>query len=121
MIKIAAYKFTLLSAILILIALLLPSSSMPMLPSVIGIDKIAHFFLFLFFTLSYVLEFRHERGRLPGFLHAVLLVLFFIVMSETLQLFTASRHFELLDMAFDAAGAGAAFIATKVAFGSRKA
>ena len=111
--KIEAFKFTLISACLILVALLLPSSSFPKVPSVVGIDKIAHFFLFMLFSLSYLLEFRRYNGKLPGLLHGILLILAFIVSSELMQLLTKSRHFEFLDMAFDAAGAAVAFISVK--------
>jgi len=109
--KIVNYKFTILVAALILVALLLPSSSIPKIRSFAGIDKAIHFILFFFFALSYVLEFRRTNRRLPGFLFSLLIVSFFIVASETLQLFTKSRHFELLDMAFDGAGAATAYIA----------
>lgn len=118
--KLLAFKFTITSASLIMIALLLPSSSFPKVPSGIGIDKVAHFFLFMAFSLSYLMEFRRYAGKLPGFLHGVLLILMFIVSSELLQLLTKSRHFELMDMVFDAAGACAAFLAIKVATNSKK-
>lgn len=118
--KIVAFKFTVLTAALILVALLLPSSSIPRMSSIAGIDKIAHFFLFLLFTLSYLLEFRHDKGRFPGLFHSIILVLVFIVISETLQLFTVSRNFELLDMAFDAGGAAVAFIATRAVLKPQK-
>lgn len=111
--KIVAYKFTLASACLILVALLLPSSSFPKMPSVIGIDKIAHLGLFFLFTLSYVLEFRRKNKNLPGLLHSVFLILIFIVSSELMQLLTSSRHFEWMDMVFDASGAVVAFLAVK--------
>jgi len=113
--KIEAFKFTIVSACLILVALLLPSSSFPKMPSTVRIDKVAHFFLFMLFSLSYLLEFRRYNGKLPGFLHATLLILTFIVISELMQLLTKSRHFEFLDMAFDTAGAVVAFLAVKAA------
>ena len=84
------------------------------MPSVVGVDKIAHFFLFMLFSLSYLLEFKRLKGSLPGFLHGILLILVFIVTSELLQLLTKSRHFELLDMGFDALGATAAFFMVRI-------
>ncbi|HWR12770.1 MAG TPA: VanZ family protein [Rectinemataceae bacterium] len=116
--KIAAYKFTIISAALILVALLLPSSSFSSMPRFFGVDKIAHFCLFLLFTLSYTLEFRRLNGKLPGFFHSIVFVLIFIVSSELLQLLTSSRHFEFLDMAFDAGGAAAAFLVTRLGIGA---
>jgi VanZ family protein len=116
----AAYKFTILSACLILVALLLPSSSIPKIPTFFGIDKVAHFLLFLLFTLSYVLEFKRKNKKLPGLLHSTLLVFVFIVVSELLQLLTSSRHFEFMDMVFDAGGATAAFLAIRMVIGPQK-
>lgn len=118
--KIAAFKFTLLSGVLIIIALLLPSSSFRKAPSFIGIDKVVHFFLFFIFTLAYLLEFRRYSGKLPGYLHSIAFVLLFIIGSEVLQLLTPTRRFELLDMLFDASGAAVAFLVVMVGRGLRK-
>ncbi len=118
--KIANYKFTILVAALILVALLLPSSSIPKVRGFVGIDKAVHSVLFFFFALSFILEFRRTNRRLPGFLSSLLVVCLFIVASETLQLFTKSRHFELLDMAFDGCGAALAYIAIMAYLRTRK-
>lgn len=107
--KIAAFKFTLSTAALILIALLLPSSVYRGAPSFFGVDKVAHFALFFLFAICYLTEYRRYNGKFPSLPHGVLLVIVFILSSELLQLLTATRHFEYIDMAFDAAGAGAAF------------
>jgi VanZ family protein len=108
--KIAAYKFTLASACIIIVALLLPSSSFSTMPSFIGIDKIAHLALFFVFSLSYVLEYRKEKGKAPSFFISMLIIVFFILGSEFLQLFTTSRRFEWIDMLYDLSGALAAFL-----------
>lgn len=118
--RIAAYKFTFLSACVILIALLVPGSTFQKVPVFFGIDKIAHFVLFFVFALSYVLEFKRYHGRLPAVLHALALIVLFVVISELLQLLTSSRHFEFADMAFDTAGALTAFIATRVVSRTKK-
>jgi len=118
--KIIAFKFTLLSGVLIIVALLLPSSSFRNAPSFIGIDKVVHFFLFLVFTLAYLLEFRRYSGKLPGYIHSVIFVFLFIVGSEVLQLLTPSRRFELLDMLFDASGAAVALLAVMAERSLRK-
>lgn len=107
--KIVAYKFTIASACLIIVALLLPSSSFSSIPSLVGIDKFAHLALFFIFSLSYILEYRREKEKSPPFLLSILIMILFILGSELLQLFTTSRHFEWFDMLFDLAGASAAF------------
>ena len=118
--KIVAFKFTLLSGVFIIVALLLPSSSFRKAPTFIGIDKVVHFFLFLVFTLAYLLEFRRYSGKLPGYIHSIIIVLLFIVGSEVLQLLTSTRRFELLDMLFDASGAVVAFLAVMAGRSLRK-
>jgi VanZ family protein len=102
--KLASYKFTIAAACLILVALLLPSKSIPKFPSFVGIDKLAHFTLFFIFTTSYLVESRRERHRLPSLLFSVFFIGLFILCSELLQLLTSSRSFELADMAFDVLG-----------------
>jgi VanZ family protein len=116
--KIVAFKFTSATALLIIIALLLPSSVYRGAPRFFGIDKIAHFALFFLFAICYLTEYRRYNGQMPSLPHGILLVVVFILSSELLQLLTATRHFEILDMAFDAAGAGAAFTISLIA--SRK-
>lgn len=111
--KLIRFRFTFLSALLIIVALLLPSSSFKRMPSRVGIDKFAHFILFFIFTLAYCLEYRKSTGSLPGFLHGTMIVILFIVGSELMQLLTPTRRFEVLDMLSDATGALAASIVAR--------
>lgn len=113
--KIEAFKFTSATALLIIVALLLPSSVYRGAPRFFGIDKIAHFALFFLFAVCYLTEYRRYNGQMPSLPHGILLVVVFILSSELLQLLTATRHFEFMDMAFDAAGAGAAFAISLIA------
>jgi len=115
--KIAYFKFTILTACLILVALLVPGSTYRSFPSFFGIDKLAHLGLFFLFSLSYSLEYKRAYTHLPSVVHAFGLFLVFVVSSELLQLLTSSRHFELTDMVFDIIGASAAYAAVAL-FGS---
>ena len=116
--KIAAFKFTTVTAALILVALLLPSSVYRRAPSFFGIDKAVHFAMFLIFAFCYLTEYRLYNGRRPSLGHGILFVVVFILSTEMLQLLTATRHFELMDMAFDAAGAVAAAAISFLASGA---
>jgi len=107
-----AYKFTILAAAAILAALLIPSSSLPKMESPLGFDKVIHFILFFILALTYSLEYRKDRGNRPGFLHGILAISAFIVISEVLQLFTSSRHFEVLDIISGSLGAVGGFLLT---------
>lgn len=110
-IKIINFKFTILTACLILVALLVPGTTYRSFPSFFGIDKLAHLGLFFLFSLSYSLEYKKAYTHLPAVSHAFGLFLVFVASSELLQLLTSSRHFELTDMVFDIIGASAAYIA----------
>ena len=108
--KLVSYKFTIAAAGLILLALLLPSKSIPKFPSFFGIDKLAHFTLFFIFTTSYLLESRRMRHHFPSLGFSVFFIGLFIICSELLQLLTSSRNFEWVDMAFDGMGTLFSFI-----------
>jgi peptidoglycan/LPS O-acetylase OafA/YrhL len=109
--KIVAYKFTLLTAAIILTALLLPAKTFSSVHSPPGFDKVVHAMLFFLFTFAFGREYRKERKVNPRILVELTTVLPFIVISELLQLLTRSRHFEFLDMVADAVGAAAAIAA----------
>lgn len=112
--KLIRFRYTFMSALLIIVALLLPSSSFSRMPPRVGIDKLAHFILFFAFTLAYCLEYRKLTNRLPGFLHGAIIVVLFIVGSELMQLLTPTRRFEVLDMLSDAAGSAVAAIVARI-------
>jgi hypothetical protein len=109
--KLVAYRFTILSAVFILTALLLPAKTFSSVHTQPGVDKLVHMVLFFIFTFAFGQEYRKERKANPGILVEIATVLPFILVSELLQLLTRSRHFELLDMAADALGAAAAIAA----------
>lgn len=112
--KLIRFRYTFLSALLIIVALLLPSSNFSRMPSRMGIDKVAHFVLFFTFTLAYCLEYRKLTNRLPGLLHGTIIVVLFIVGSELMQLLTPTRRFEVLDMLSDAVGSAVAAIVARI-------
>jgi VanZ family protein len=111
MMKLAKYKFTFLVALIILVALLVPSSTFRRIPiKFSGIDKVVHFALFFAFALAYLLEYKADHGLAPTLVRALLPIVSLIILSETLQLFTRSRHFELADMGADFIGAIVSYI-----------
>jgi VanZ family protein len=109
--KLIAYKFTLLTAAIILTAILLPAKTFSTIHAPPGFDKVVHATLFFLFTFAFGREYRKERKVNPRILVELATVMPFIVVSELLQLLTRSRHFELLDMVADAIGAAAAIAA----------
>lgn len=109
------YRFTFASGALILVALLVPGSTFRTVPrSFLQMDKLVHLALFYIFTLSFLLEYRADRGRAPRFWLGLLVVGVLTVGSEVLQLGTRTRSFDVMDMVYDTAGAILA-LATAVA------
>jgi VanZ family protein len=108
------YKYTLLATIVILIALLVPSSTFQQVPILFrGEDKLVHLALFLWLGVSFILEYTVNKHPSPTMLSALGLLTCFAVITETLQLFTKTRHFEVMDMVFDVLGSAIAFLAIK--------
>ncbi|HEY9054181.1 MAG TPA: VanZ family protein [Rectinemataceae bacterium] len=103
--KLLAFKWTLSAGALILVALLLPSGSIPKISSPLALDKVAHCILFFLFAFAFGEEYRRERKTDPRLLEDIAIIVPFIIFSELLQLLTSTRHFEWLDMAADSLGA----------------
>lgn len=116
MARIREFRFTITIAILILVALLLPGSTFRKMPKgLFELDKIAHLLLFFAFTVAFQVESRNSAGKPLGFMTGVAVIAIFALGSETLQLTTNTRSFDLRDMAFDLAGALLAFITVTIA------
>ncbi len=84
---------------LILVAVLLPGSSIPDV-QVVGIDKLAHFVLFALWMVAV----RNDWGQRFHGLLAVLLGLLFSVSTEFLQILVEGRTFDAWDIFFDGTG-----------------
>ncbi len=114
--KIMYYKFTIATAVLILVALLLPGSAFRYVPaSFFEVDKLAHMALFFIFTLAFQFEFKAAHGRAPLFWRGSILIILFSAGSEALQLLTSTRSFDPKDMAADLIGASLAAIIAAIA------
>lgn len=95
---------TLIVAALILVAVLLPGSTLPDTPGIPGFDKIVHFTMFL--TLAVAVQLDFNPGGLRSMLIVVFLALVFSALTEALQLMVDGRAAELVDMLADLAGFG---------------
>jgi VanZ family protein len=107
------YKFSFSWAVLILILLLLPSKDMPKSELFFNnFDKIVHFALFCILYLLYYLDARISKQKLK-FLIFFSIAVFFAIFSESLQLATDDRNFDILDILADTIGLAFGFIITK--------
>ncbi len=93
---------TIAAVILILVAVLLPGSTLSDVPGIPGLDKLAHLVLFLMLAVALHLDFNLSDGRRIGI--ATVAVLAFAALTETLQLMVEGRSAEFSDMVADMSG-----------------
>ncbi len=100
------YRFSLVVALLIMVAVLLPGKTFNTIQvNIIGVDKIVHFLMFFTFSLVFSIEYRKDKKRLPHILTLILLLTGFALFTETSQFFAEGRSFDLFDGLFDLLGA----------------
>lgn len=102
---------TLLVSLLILVAVLLPGSSLPEGPGIPGFDKIVHFVMFLVLAITVEIDFK-PRGKC-ALLVVVLSALVFSALTEALQLLVNGRAAEMIDMLADMAGFAVGLVARR--------
>ena len=90
---------TILTTLLILVAVLLPGSKLPDV-DVVGIDKAVHFGLFFIWALALRFDFG-ARFRWPW---ALVIGLLFTVATEVFQIVVDGRTFDRWDIVFDSLG-----------------
>jgi VanZ family protein len=98
-------------ACLILVAVLLPGSTLPDSPGIPGFDKMVHFIMFLTLAAAAHLDYDlYGRRRL---LVACAAAIAFSALTEALQLLVDGRSAEMVDMLADLAGFAAGLAARK--------
>ena len=93
---------TAVATLVVLVATLIPGSAVPSV-GISHIDLLAHMLLFAAWSAAVSLDIGFLAAR-PWLMFGLALV--FAVVTETLQLASPGRAFDLLDVAADAAGAG---------------
>ncbi len=88
-----------------LVAVLFPGGSVPKLPMLLGLDKIAHAVLFFIWALSLLRAWRFARR----FYILLLLSGVFAIGTEVLQLFVEKRSFDWFDAVADLLGTSLAY------------
>jgi len=106
-----SYKWTLASAISVLVLLLLPSQFFPKTPrGIIELDKIVHVILFGTVTAIFCAEHQAWKKMNPPFFLTLIVIGAFAFLTETSQLATKTRHFDMKDFSADAIGIAAALL-----------
>lgn len=97
------YKFTLLSIILILVAVLMPADDVPSV-SIPHIDKLVHAGMFAFLTLCFYGEHFFEKRKMPPLLLSWILLEIFAITTEVLQYLAEGRSCDIKDFLADTIG-----------------
>jgi VanZ family protein len=92
-------KFTIIVSILIIIAVLLPGSSIPEV-GVVGFDKVVHFGMFATWAIAVRYDFQSKYK----FLFAFVAGISFSLLTEILQILVEGRTFDLYDVLADVTG-----------------
>ncbi|MCX8013630.1 MAG: VanZ family protein [Rectinema sp.] len=109
------YKWTILSAALVLTILLLPSALFLKMPSRSLLnDKTVHAILFGFMTAVFSLEYRHWKKLHAPLIPTFLAISAFAYLTEIAQSVTPSRHYDLRDFLADLVGIAVGIMAVRV-------
>lgn len=98
------YKITGIVILLILVAILMPGSSVPKV-GVPGIDKVVHLGMFFTLTATFNVEYLWHNKYLPHVLLTFMSIFIFAVSTEVIQLFASNRSCDLKDLLADMIGA----------------
>lgn len=116
-----SYKWTIASAAIVLTLLLLPSQVFPKTPrSPLELDKIVHAILFGAVTAIFCGEHRAWKKVNPPFFLSLLIFGIFALITEASQLFTHTRHYDLLDLRADLVGIISALLIMRIIAFCRK-
>jgi len=109
------YKWTIASAAIVLILLMLPSQVFPKAPrSPFELDKLVHAILFGAVTAIFCGEHRAWKKINPPFFLSFFIFGIFALITEASQLFTRTRHYDLLDLRADLAGIASALLIMRI-------
>lgn len=113
---IARYKWSILSAVLVLTLLLLPSALFQKMASRSLLnDKSVHAILFGFLTAVFCIEHRYWKKSHPPILPTFLVIGIFAYLTELAQAATRSRHYDVRDFYADLGGIVFGILAARAA------
>lgn len=113
---IKSYKWTIASAMVVLLLLLMPFRIFQQTPqSLNDFDKFIHAILFGAMTAVFCAEHSALKKINPKFLLSLVIISAFAFLTEIGQLLTITRHFDLKDFGADAIGIAAALLVMRIA------
>ena len=112
------YKFTVLSIILILIAVLMPADDVPSV-SIPHIDKLVHAGMFGFLTLCFYGEYFFEKRKILSILLPWILIEIFAIITELLQYLVEGRSCDIKDFLADTIGSIIVIVIIRYFYGKK--
>lgn len=110
----ARYKWSILSAVLVLTLLLLPSALFQKMASRSLLnDKTVHAILFGFLTAVFCLEHQYWKKSHPPIVLTFLVISIFAYLTELAQMATRSRHYDARDFFADVVGIAAGMLTAR--------
>ncbi len=101
--QIKYYKWTIVTVILIWIAILMPGGNGPSI-GIPHIDKVVHFGMFATLVLSFYSEYTYQHKKLPKHLVSWGIIEGFALLTEIAQLFVPGRSYDIKDFIADSLG-----------------
>lgn len=100
---ICQYKFTIISVILVLIAILMPGDDVPSV-GIPHLDKVVHCGMFGFVTVCFYWDYYMEYKKAPHLVFTLVSIALFAGLTEILQLYAPDRSCDYRDLIADAIG-----------------
>lgn len=100
---IGKYKFTILSVVLVMIAIMMPGDDVPSV-GIPHIDKVVHCGMFGFVTLCYYWDYFHVNHKAPSVFMPLVLIALFGGLTEVIQIYVPGRSCDYKDLLADSLG-----------------
>ncbi|WP_054743553.1 VanZ family protein [Cellulosilyticum ruminicola] len=97
------YKFTIIVAIIILVAILMPASDIPSV-GIPYMDKLVHCSMFGGLVFVFYCEYYYQYNKYPKEWYVIIIVALYAALTEVLQLFIEGRSCDFLDWMTDCIG-----------------
>ena len=107
------FKFTLIIMLLVLVAVLMPSSGTPTV-EIPHADKIVHAGMFVVLTVCFYLEYLSAKKELPNAICVFMGIIAFGGLTEVLQSLTPDRTMDIYDLVADTIGGLTVIVAMKL-------
>lgn len=97
------YKVTILSVVLVLVAIMMPGSDVPSV-GIPNLDKVVHCGMFGFVTMCYYWEYYRKERKVPSLVIPLIVLIAFSGLTEIIQIYVPGRSCDYRDLMADTIG-----------------